>query len=467
MPSSRLPLVKPLLWSLVLLVALGSVCVVGEAQEAEVDVDDDVGKGVMEIVEARGFFIESHKVITADDYILTMYRLPKTYKESQAEAEPASDKPVVLLQHGLLDSSFSFVCNFRNQSLAFLLADAGYDVWLGNNRGTTWSKEHVTYTADDDEFWEFTWEDMGKFDLPAQINYALNKTGSSTLSFVGHSEGTTQAFVGFSLDKKLAKKVSYFAALAPVAWTGHLTAKIFKTMATTHLEKLFQTFGINEFSSKSSFIQEIIGGFACTIAEKLCNNAISLVAGPSVSTNTSRIPVYISQTPAGTSVKNMPHYAQSIRDNTFASYDYGCECERGSDIDDCRESKCENKKVYGSLDPPAFPLGKMVYPRTGFYIGSQDTIATETDIQQLRDALPSGTVVHELAVEEYSHLDLTWAYNANEKMYRDLIEQLDKYQGVGYTGSSAASVSRASRSSSAEADNSIESRTSFSFRQLD
>ncbi|KAE9014493.1 hypothetical protein PF011_g8030 [Phytophthora fragariae] len=416
------PLLAWTIWSLVLLLVIGCVGVAGEAEAtevAEVDVDEDVGRDVVEIVEVRGYSVETHKVTTADDYILTMYRLPKTYAESQTGAKAAVKKPVVLLQHGLLDSSFTFVCNFRNQSLAFLLADAGYDVWLGNNRGTTWPREHLTYTDDDDEFWEFSWEDMGKYDLPAEINYVLNKTRRSTLSYVGHSEGTTQAFVGFSTDQELAKKVSYFAALAPVAWTGHLTANVFKTMAKLHLEKWFQAFGIAEFSAKSTFIQEVIGGYACTLAEKLCSTTISLVAGPSVSTNTSRIPVYISQTPAGTSVKNMAHYAQSIRDNTFASYDYGCKCVR-------------QLRVEG-FDPPAFPIGKMVYPRTGFFVGSADTIATATDIEQLRDALSSGTIVHELAVKEYSHLDLTWAYNANEKMYQDLLQQLKKYQGVGYT----------------------------------
>jgi hypothetical protein len=38
----------------------------------------------------------------------------------------------VLLQHGLLESSAVFVDNGPRRSLAFALADAGFDVWMSN-----------------------------------------------------------------------------------------------------------------------------------------------------------------------------------------------------------------------------------------------------------------------------------------------------------------------------------------------
>jgi len=46
------------------------------------------------------------------------------------------------LQHGLLDCSDTFIINEETKALAFVLANRGYDVWLGNNRGNKHSKRH-------------------------------------------------------------------------------------------------------------------------------------------------------------------------------------------------------------------------------------------------------------------------------------------------------------------------------------
>jgi hypothetical protein len=53
-------------------------------------------------------------------------------------------------------------------SMAFFLADKGFDVWINNSRGNRYSKNHVYLEADKDpEYWDFSFEDMGKYDLPA------------------------------------------------------------------------------------------------------------------------------------------------------------------------------------------------------------------------------------------------------------------------------------------------------------
>lgn len=60
---------------------------------------------------------------------------------------------------------------------------------------------------------------MAKYDEPAMIDYVLNLTGQQTLSYVGHSQGTTLMFTalaeGFG---DLGKKLNLFVALAPVVY---------------------------------------------------------------------------------------------------------------------------------------------------------------------------------------------------------------------------------------------------------
>jgi pimeloyl-ACP methyl ester carboxylesterase len=75
-------------------------------------------------------------------------------------------------------------------SLAFKLADEGYDVWLGNNRGNIYSRGHKELDPSGDYF-DFSFYEMGRFDIPSMINYVLSATGLPKLSYVGHSQGTS------------------------------------------------------------------------------------------------------------------------------------------------------------------------------------------------------------------------------------------------------------------------------------
>ena len=56
----------------------------------------------------------------------------------------------IVMQHGLLDSSWSwFINNDKKSTLPYILAEQGYDVWLANNRGNKYCIGHQKYQSVD------------------------------------------------------------------------------------------------------------------------------------------------------------------------------------------------------------------------------------------------------------------------------------------------------------------------------
>lgn len=105
-----------------------------------------------DIVAYHGYSSEKHEVQTEDGYLLTVHRIP--HGKDNADVV---NKPVVLVMPGLLCGSSAFVLKGPESGTGYVLANAGYDVWIGNARGTTNSRKHVSLDPDDDKqaFWDF------------------------------------------------------------------------------------------------------------------------------------------------------------------------------------------------------------------------------------------------------------------------------------------------------------------------
>lgn len=105
---------------------------------------------------------------------------------------------------------------------------------MGNARGNYFSRKHVSLNPDarfNSTFWDFSWDEIGNFDLPAMIDYVLEYTGRSRLHYIGFSQGTTSFFVMGSLRPKYNEKIITMHALAPVAYMAHNKNRVFLALA--------------------------------------------------------------------------------------------------------------------------------------------------------------------------------------------------------------------------------------------
>ena len=59
--------------------------------------------------------------------------------------------------------------------MPLILADKGYDVWMGNNRGTEYSRGNTNgLSIDKSEYWTWSAVEMGLYDDVANIDFIKN-----------------------------------------------------------------------------------------------------------------------------------------------------------------------------------------------------------------------------------------------------------------------------------------------------
>eukprot|EP00742_Colponemidia_sp_Colp-10_P004165 GILJ01004444.1.p1 GENE.GILJ01004444.1~~GILJ01004444.1.p1 ORF type:complete len:441 (-),score=64.35 GILJ01004444.1:81-1370(-) len=404
---------------LVLVAVLLSAAVASSVSENDVtsvdaQLDPDVSRTIAEVIAAKGYPVEAHEISTEDGYILTAFRIP--HGRAGKNNAPA---PPVLLQHGLLDSSVTWVFNTEEQSLGFILADKGYDVWLLNNRGNKYSLGHKTLTSNKRAFWQFTFDEMAQYDVKANIDYIRARTGFDKVSYIGHSQGTIQMFAALSLDPSLEDKLVSFVGLGPLISLHQERNWMLRALANVHIDELVRWFGIESFLIPNSLSSKILPGF-CALLSGLCELVIDSFCGwNNGSFNRARMAFMAAQEPGGTSVQNVVHWGQALRTGVFKRFDYG---------------SSENIARYGQKDAPLYAVENLKTLRLPIYLfsGTADLLADEKDVKDLMPLLAE-TAVHE-SIEGYAHLDFCWAVTANEKVYSKILPFLETSLNNDSTG---------------------------------
>ncbi|KID89918.1 triacylglycerol lipase [Metarhizium guizhouense ARSEF 977] len=365
----------------------------------------------VELCRIWGYEAEEHIVQTKDGYLLGIHRLQWRRGEEGQKVNcgvGSTRKRVVYLHHGLLMNSEVWVClTDERRCLPFELVERGFDVWLGNNRGNKYSKKSIHASPTTVKFWDFSMDEFAFHDIPDTISYILETTEQTSLSYIGFSQGTAQAFATLATHPLLNHKVNVFIALAPAMAPAGLSNGIVDALVKASPSVLYLMFGRRSILSSATMWETLLYppifchlidrglGFLFNWKTKNISASQKLAAYPHLY--------------SFTSTKSVVHWFQVIRNKCFQMYD-----------DDVHQPmNVATSRKYSKV--AKYPTRNIRTPVVLVYGGSDSLV----DIKTMLRELPPQTVATE--IPHYEHLDFLWARDVDSQVFQHVFDALDSF----------------------------------------
>ncbi|SCU84255.1 LAME_0C08812g1_1 [Lachancea meyersii CBS 8951] len=373
--------------------------------EEVVNANDIIG-----ICRAHGFEAHEHVVKTQDGYLLTVHRIVSRHTTLR---DLRLKRPVVYFHHGLLTNSELFLLGQSTEKcLPFLLVERGYDVWLGNNRGNKYSRKHITLSSKSTQFWDFSLDEYAIFDIPDTLTYILGVTHQQKLTYIGFSQGSSQAFAAFSINPQLRDKIKLFIGLSPAMIPRSLSHPLAKFLVTCPPELLYTIFGTRAILPSTVFWQQLLGPI--NYMKVVDWSLVYLFNWKSQHISITQKQVGYTHMFSPSSVKSVAHWFQIINNKRFQMFQ-----------EDVSKLYSSVPSLHSKLHRCApFPVQVIENMPMMLIYGDQDIlIDMDTTKQNLMRNLNDLTLVE---LPGYEHMDTLWSDDVVELVFLPLIQKLDE-----------------------------------------
>lgn len=262
-------------------------------------------------------------------------------------------------------------------------------------------------------FWNFSIDEFAFHDIPDSISYILETTGQPSLSYIGFSQGTAQAFASLSIHPKLNDQVNVFIALAPAMSPAGLSNGIVDALVKASPQVLFLLFGRRSILSSATMWQSILYP---PIFAKLIDMGLSFLFNwKTQNISTSQKLAAYPHLYSFTSTKSVVHWFQIIRTKSFQMFD-----------DDVQPPlMLSTSSKYTKV--AKYPTRNIKTPIVLVYGGIDSLV----DIKVMLRELPTQTVATE--IPHYEHLDFLWARDVDAQVFQHVFDALESFTGAEHT----------------------------------
>lgn len=356
-------------------------------------------------IEKLDLNLEEVEYTTKDRYVNTVWVIT-------SKKVPKNNKSMIL-QHGLLDGGWTWLV-LGEKSLAYVLANQGYTLYLSYVRGTQFSKSHLDYNSANpiSPYWDFSFQEMAEYDLPSLIELIKKRDRVQKVDYAGHSQGTLMFFLAYMNNPAyMEENIAHYVALATVPNINHASHILIKLCDDLHV---FDIIPFNNIANFPTEVGKIITDFCAGIGEVMCDKLLALLLG-----DTGRIyfddiknTLFLYE-PGGTSKQNMKHWLQIYDAKKLQKYDYGM---------------IENLIKYGSINPPAYNLRNLNEYKIPSIItlSNADLLADPNDVKEFIANIKDQSVIDLWSLDNWSHVDYIWADDAYDELYPKIVEFLGK-----------------------------------------
>ena len=252
----------------------------------------------------------------------------------------------------------------------------------------------------DKEFWNYSFHEMGLYDLPAVIKHIKADTGVDKITYIGHSQGTSQMFAGITLLPDFYKEnINGFIALGPVTNLQHVNSTLLKKLVDFRADQILDIAGIFHELLADTESLRIVETFLCQKIGLLCDGVLELIADFNLfDDDLDRFPVFLAHFPSGSSLKTLLHFAQNIRHKNFATY--------------------------GDMKPYDFSKVKDI--PVALFVGDEDRLATVEDNRILKDVLEKNNLLN--FYKEYEHTGHVGFFISLSNIFmEDVVRKVDEF----------------------------------------
>ncbi|XP_065290922.2 uncharacterized protein [Dermacentor albipictus] len=371
-----------------------------------------------ELIMDFGYSCETSQATTEDGYVLDVDRVRTVSKANASmQTENAVRRNPIVLIPGMACESGIWFLNYPTQSPGFILADRGYDVWAMNTREIAFRSHHKNMSQKHDRYWQWSFDEIGRHDIAAVIDFVLNATGSRRVSLLGYSQGVMSSLVLFSTKPEYNDKVDILIGYAPAANVSHFRFPFPELFAFADpIFLLLDPLGNSGYFHLPQALRQVIQAICNMFNGEPCSLflTLTLLSSPEQS-NKTRMSVLLSHFPIGTSYQNLRHIVQNYRSKNFLMYDYGSH---------------KNKELYGQKKPPAYPVERITVP-VALFSSEGDTLGDPDDVSALVDSLGSALLFNSiLPPKNFRHVDFPFSYKASAFLHGPMIDTLEEHAGT-------------------------------------